>query len=758
MTSEKDNQINDIDVGDISLESILAEYKGSAYINGEKRTPREQLHEEAERIIREVTMVSSATKEQERETVDDTVLTHDNEPALHLPSIKADMVVPVVRDDKDIDVISVSSDLETVDTGHSDNMSRSSSHVSENETEGTPSAAQGSEEAKIRVVPFKNTREPETQSSELNISEVEKAIEREFRYDEDVLNPDKNSRSYSDRYKNGDYEDDEFYEEPTLKQAARRFHIAYHSVALRCYPAAIVSLFMVVLTFAFEAGMILPFGIGLNQQSAVLVQMIALLVVMMLLPDIVLRGATALIRARPNFETLILFSCVFSLFSGLYAYFQDGAGIMTYSAISALSLTFAAFGERLTLSAMRESLKTAASSNSPYGLFADYNRDIEECVLKKASNRIDGFYRNLTHPNIVETAFIYAAPLLLASSLSLAILISFLRGHEEHFLHILSAFLAAAAPFSAVLAFAVPFKIISSSARISGAAIAGWGGAEDIFHTDGVCITDEDLFPSGTVEISSTRIIDKADPRKIVPYTASLIITSGCGLSKIFSETLKTHGARTLKVEDFYCHEGGVGGRIHGEQVTCGNVGFMKLVGVKIEDKMHTKNAIFTAVNKELAGIFVIDYIPVKSVQTALISILKWRIKLFFAVRDFNVSPSMIQKKFKVSLENFKYLETRHTYNISEVNTDKAGRMAAVLIREGLSPYAEAITGGRLLKSSAKIATGFSIFSAVFGVLMMFYVFWTGAFDAARPGNLILFMLAMLGSVLVACLYSRVKK
>ena len=39
---------------DFSLESILAEYKGSAYIDGDRRTPSDVLEAKAEAIIREV--------------------------------------------------------------------------------------------------------------------------------------------------------------------------------------------------------------------------------------------------------------------------------------------------------------------------------------------------------------------------------------------------------------------------------------------------------------------------------------------------------------------------------------------------------------------------------------------------------------------------------------------------------------------------------------------------------------------------------
>ena len=141
-----------------------------------------------------------------------------------------------------------------------------------------------------------------------------------------------------------------------------------------------------------------------------------------------------------------------------------------------------------------------------------------------------------------------------------------------------------------------------------------------------------------------------------------------------------------------------------------------------------------------------------------MISVLKWRIKLFFAMRDFNITPLLLEQKFKVSLEDFEFTQARDSYSISNLHPGIARRTAAVLTREGLSPFADAVTGGRLLKSVALVATVVSVISAALGVLIVFYMCWNGAFMSARPGNIMLFMLAMLAAVLVVCGYAKFRK
>jgi len=379
-------------------------------------------------------------------------------------------------------------------------------------------------------------------------------------------------------------------------------------------------------------------------------------------------------------------------------------------------------------------------------------------VLKKSFNRTDGFYNNLVHPDVAETAYRYAAPILLGAALVLSAVTVLVRGQGIYFLHIFSALLAAAAPFSATLAFSLPFGIVAKSIRKSGAAIAGWGGADDVYFTDGACVTDEDLFPPGTLELSGMKLFEGASPEKAIRYTASIVIASGSGLSRVFSDILKSQGMNVIKVDDFACYEGGISALVRGERVMAGSAAFMELLHIRIPDEINMKNAIYTAINNNLTAMFAVEYTPANSVQGALISILKWRIKLFFAVRDFNISPSMLEQKFRVSLEDFEYVQSRESYSISDQNSGKNGRMAAILTREGLGPFAEAITGGRLLKTAAQLATGLSVAFAGFGLIIMFYLCWTGALLSARPGNLILFMLSMLAVVLIVCGYAKTKR
>ncbi|MCL2366135.1 MAG: hypothetical protein FWC75_03710 [Oscillospiraceae bacterium] len=772
MANDKDFEFEEHAIGDFSLESILAEYKGSAFINGEKKTPKELLNEKAERILMEET----------EDTVSEPLfqkVSSENTPDKPV-AVAAKPEAPVMQERRieEEAVKLFSPKTRTADVDADETLDNTKVHTDVPEAVQTVAYATDVEESVSKpfirrqsaapkknsekdnvVLFFENYRAPET-DQETIVRDVEKAIEKELGYAQPHEVYTTEDESAPERYGFDEFSEDEIEEEePNLKEAYSKFAGACNSISMRSIPAAMITIVMVILTWSFEAGHVMPFGIGRAQAGATGLLLICLLLVMLLCVDILIRGFDRLVRGAPNAETLILFSCVFSFITAVYTMRSSAPVILPYCAVSAMTLTFAAFGEKFNLRAIADTLKTASGSSEPYGVLAEYNADLDKSVLKKVYHRTDGFYNNLMHPDISELVYRYAAPVLLAASLLLSLITLIVRGGNGHFLHSVSAAFAAAAPFSVLLTFSVPFSTVAKSVRRSGAAIAGWGGADDICFTDGASITDDDIFPTGTLSLSGMKLFDGTPPEKAIRYTSSLISASGSGLNGLFEEVMKTQGMTSMsRVEDFVCYEGGISALIRGERVATGSGAFMNLLGVRVPDDTNIKSAIYTAVDNRLVAMFTVDYMPINSVQTALISMLKWRIKLFLAVRDFNITPLMIEQKFRVALDGIEYIQTKDSYTISDIHSGKQGRMSAVLTREGLGPFAEAITGGRLLKSAAFVATMVSVASAIIGVLIMFFMFWSGAFVSARPGNLIWFMLAMLAAVLIVCGYVKCKK
>ncbi len=105
------------------------------------------------------------------------------------------------------------------------------------------------------------------------------------------------------------------------------------------------------------------------------------------------------------------------------------------------------------------------------------------------------------------------------------------------------------------------------------------GGADELYHTDGVSITTV-IFSPGTVSLGSIKYSMKSRRKKRLdipqPHNRFRL-----GLSRLFSEHLSKQGMTLNRVEEFSCYEGGIGGTIKGEASLPAQTQFMNLMGIK---------------------------------------------------------------------------------------------------------------------------------------------------------------------------------
>ena len=171
---------------------------------------------------------------------------------------------------------------------------------------------------------------------------------------------------------------------------------------------------------------------------------------------------------------------------------------------------------------------------------------------------------------------------------------------------------------------------------------------------------------------------------------------------------------------------------------------FRVLMDIALPPGLKVKNAVFCAINGDLAGIFALNYHLPGSVAPAIDSLIQNRITPVLATRDFNLIPSMLRQRFKLPAEKLEFPPVNRRQELSDPDQEHSETLAAVLCREGLGPYAEAVVGGRRLCSSVRLSAILSCFGSLVGALLAFYLTCVGAYDSLTPLHLMLFLLAWL--------------
>ena len=530
-----------------------------------------------------------------------------------------------------------------------------------------------------------------------------------------------------------------------VRQAMRHYTGQIKPLQFRTRVAAGLSLLLLYISFGFP----LPGAFKDNIRITSVMCIIILLSVMVTGIDVFTSGVQGFFRRRIGAESLVVFSCLAALADGVYiAVTRTTALGLPYCGAAAFSMTFAIWGAELTCVGYRFSFRNAGISKSPQVVVTKADKKTGDVLLMKARRDTTGFVRRSEEPDLVESTYHVLAPFMIIAILVLSLLASFGQAKFFYLFHIIASLSSVAAVFSALICFPLPFSQLSRRLVPSGAAIAGSAGAWDLSRSNRIVVTDSDLFPPDTLSFDEIRIFEGTYTDKVISYTASVMQEAGCGLTSLFDELVKKNNCVYHRVDEFICHEGGgFVATIRGDQIHVGSQTFMTLMGVRLPKSIADNNIVYTAINGVLVGVFTVKYEPLPTVREALLMLYDSNLKPYFAIKDFNITPLSIKHMFKVPTEGFEFPAFGERFAL-EGEVQESNNVSAALSRDGLLPVVEASVWGRRLYSVVRLSMIISFIGAFVGIVLMFFLCRTGAFDAARVSNSISYLFIWLVPIL----------
>lgn len=342
-----------------------------------------------------------------------------------------------------------------------------------------------------------------------------------------------------------------------------------------------------------------------------------------------------------------------------------------------------------------------------------------------------------------QQAYAIAAPLLIVACLLCSLLASVGQGAPERFVWAAAATFTAASSYSSLLAFALPYKKLSSRLYKVGAAIAGWAGVQRCRHA-GIVLTDGDLFPPGCIQVSQFELFGTAKKEKTVSYAATLLKVADCGLTQPFYKLLQSTGALYREASGVRFHEGGITGIIHNHDIIVGTSDFMHLVDIPLPRSIRVKHAIYCAVDGKLAAMFPVTYAMPSTVRPSLSTLIGLKVTPILATRDPNLIPALLSSKFRLPVDKMEFPPTDRRRELSDANQLHSTQPVALLSREGVGAFCDTVLGCRRLRWATRLSLVFALAGAVLGVLLTCFIAYTGSYEALSPVNFFIFMLAWL--------------
>lgn len=422
---------------------------------------------------------------------------------------------------------------------------------------------------------------------------------------------------------------------------------------------------------------------------------------------------------------------------------------------STLSTPYAAAGALLILSCQLGLYLTAESRRIAFHL-ADVNGippyvvSVLPAGVCKQRGVLEGFYRMTMRPDPARQWQNYVLPLLLSAAVVLSGVVCFTARPMEEFPWVLAALTGAGVQLSLPLTGTLPLYYLTRRLERSGAAAAGYAGARAVAYSGRMVLTDDDLFPAGTVTLNGYKVYGEERVRA-VSYAASVARAAGSSLAPLLDRQLTAEGGYPMRVDEMrYCEEGGVEAAIRGETVLMGSAYFMKKRHVSLPRDLKLQTGLFLAVDGVLTAVFAVKYQPSRNAEWALRAMRRSHITPVLAVRSSNVTPGLIKRKFGVDAKVV-YPDVSTRLALAQLAAQQGETPNVIVCREGLLPLAESVVGSRRMVRAVRTATVLGYIGSLCGVLLSYYLTSVGNFAVLTPLAMVVFLLLwLLPTLLIA--------
>ncbi|MEA4964947.1 MAG: hypothetical protein VB055_03860 [Oscillospiraceae bacterium] len=477
---------------------------------------------------------------------------------------------------------------------------------------------------------------------------------------------------------------------------------------------------------------------GNRLASKILLGMMALCALLSL--DAVREGVRGIFSFRFTLNSLIVLTF---LVAGVDAALCGDDTPIPFCAVVCLEFLFAAWGSTLQKVGVRRALKPLQKLEQPPAAAIRVDGVWEGGSLIAAGpGSVEEHVRGVLSPNLTDRWMRVYAPIAALCSLALAFVVKVRTGNSLTWAW--SSMMIGALPVAGFISYYRPFAILSGKLLKQGAAVGGWTGAKRLGAAKGVMLRDGDVFPADHVTLNGMKVYGSYSVGQTVGYAAAVVEASGSGLAPLFQELRDSNNGRHFGVSQLRRYEGGgYGAEIGGDVVLLGSLRFMQLMGVYMHEGTKVRNAVYLSVGGEMCGVFALNYAPSGKVRKSLRQIVDANgLTPVFATRDFLITPVLVEERYKVPNGSLRFPTAEERSRLCQLPEGAASaEQGAVLTKEGVGAYADAVVGARILRLVTGVSTAINVAGGVIGLLLMFFLTYLGAQSAVTAMNMLLFAL-----------------
>lgn len=461
--------------------------------------------------------------------------------------------------------------------------------------------------------------------------------------------------------------------------------------------------------------------------------------------DVFGKGFADLFSGMPSRNTLISLCMIVSVLHCAAMLVFENAGEVTvpYMAASMLLFYAAMREERNRYKARARTYKVADTLVSADALYSHYDKYNDVCRAKRAELRdMQDFLTEIERPDTADRFSMIYVPISLAASVVLALLVSVARGVPAQFFGAFSALLCVSTPLGLICAFGANYNNTARKLLKQKAAIAGARQASLLRDTEEVVLTEAEIYPRGAITVHSLKNMGKVSDDKLIAVAAAVTSAAGLEVGDALTEVAKERYNIVLQATNVQAIEGGLAGQIGGIRVILGSPSLMVKLKVSVRSGKSTDvSQMYVVMDDTLVGIITLKYQPTKQIHKAMNTMKQMHMNATLAVRDFNISPTMVESEFGMKRGFAEQPELRSIERIRRADYTEGDAPAAILIGSGLEPMVKVLKAADKLAGAVRSNLVLGAFAGICGMLIVFYMLFQGISNVLTVTNILLYLL-----------------
>lgn len=449
-------------------------------------------------------------------------------------------------------------------------------------------------------------------------------------------------------------------------------------------------------------------------------------------------GVADMIRLHFTPNSLLVISFLVCCVDGVICLQQLRLSVCAVFSLQMTMAIWAAYNRHNTEMGQMDTLRRATNLNGLACVPEDYEGMMGFRICRGEVEHFMDHYQAVSTPERLMNWFSLAVAVV---SLVIGLLGGVLHGFSTG-VQLCCAALLVGMPATGYLATVRPAEVLEKRLHKLGTVVCGWQAVRAVRCKIAVPLNDKDLFPSGTVKLNGVKFYGDRQPDQVINYTAALIGANGGALVEVFEQLRDSRGGKLCLVENFRIYDGGVGGEIGEDRILVGTMQFMQEMGVDLDKGTRVNQAVYTAIEGDLCGVFAVAYGKSKSSAAGVRTLCSSRSLIpVMTTKDFMITESFIKSKFLVSTKRMKFPDRATCVDICARREQEGSTVIALTTKEGLAPMAFAITGARTLGSAMHTGVILHMIGGIVGLMIMAALAYIGSAELLSPLNILLYQL-----------------